>query len=262
MPKRLSFVTPIAYDYKRALDAIDAYYPIADEIVLGLDQARISWSRKSFPFDNDDFSASIKVIDKENKIRVIEDNFHARSNPMDNDTQERQRLADCCADDHWVVQVDSDEIILNPETFADWMRSHAKIENSIRGEFITVFKVFGDSALIVKRPKRTMIHVASIKGVPFTMGRNTEQPPQVSPLVVFHNSWGRTREDLWMKLENWGHSADFDIAAYLKMWDSVTLDNFPNFTNIHPLYGPNWPGLELVDLKQYRARAASIRMRR
>ena len=37
----LTFITPLAYDYAYSYATIEAYYGIADEIILGVDKDRI-----------------------------------------------------------------------------------------------------------------------------------------------------------------------------------------------------------------------------
>ncbi len=247
----LSFVTPIAYDYKYAMGTIRSYYTIANEIILGLDEDRISWSNNKFEFDDDYFAAFIKEIDKDNKITIAEGNFHSHKRPIDNDTDERQRLCNACKEGNWVIQIDSDETLQNPIDFEQWMKE-ANRDHLIKAEWITVYRIFGDDALVVERPQKAMIPVGSVQGTKLNLCRETSQPDSHSNLVLLHNSWGRTRAELKQKLENWGHSQDFDTDKYLELWDSIDMDNYQNYTNLHPLNGPLWPKLRKVKLQDYR----------
>jgi hypothetical protein len=65
---------------------------------------------------------------------------------------------------------------------------------------------------------------------------------------LLHWSWGRTPAEVRQKLENWGHSGDFNIEKFFSQWESVTLENYTQFRNLHPLNPPLWERLELVKL--------------
>ena len=82
-PAPLSFVTLVSFNCEFLRPVIESYYSIAQEIVLGLDQDRISFSGNKFDFDDETFRKMIREIDVEGKIRVIEDNFHSFSYPME-----------------------------------------------------------------------------------------------------------------------------------------------------------------------------------
>jgi len=103
----LSFITPIAYDYRYAFSAIRSYYDIAEEIILGLDESLISWSGKPFEMDKSELFGFINEIDVEAKIFVITGNFHESKNPMENDTAERCILSQHARPGNWVCMIDS-----------------------------------------------------------------------------------------------------------------------------------------------------------
>lgn len=65
-------------------------------------------------------------------------------------------------------------------------------------------------------------------------------------------SWGRNPEEIKQKLENWGHSKDFDTKKYFNIWDNVSLENYKEKKFLHPLGLKQWwKELELVDIKQF-----------
>lgn len=242
----LSFITLIAYDYRYALRTIQSYYSIADEIILGLDRDRISFSNLKFPFDDEDFFTSIEQLDTHRKIRVIEENFHSHGHPLENEHYERKTLANHCKPGNWIIQIDSDEYILNPQEFKDWIKQ-APGDVGIQGRWVTVFKQFGDDYLLVEEPDPFIAIGTKCRDLYIDL-RRTDQVQVRSPMIMLHQAWGRSRADLERKLRNWGHSRDFNIDQYLHLWDSVNLENYRQFKDFHPLYPPYWPSLEKVRL--------------
>ena len=238
----LSFVVTVAYDYKYLPPVIKSLYSIADEIILGLDQDRISWSRNPYEFDTAKFQSMTRELDPEGKIRVVEGDFHSRTYPMDNDTYERNYLSLKCKKGNWIIQIDSDEILLNPEEFKDWIDS-GKGSGVILANWILVYKKIGDELLVVDREKHYHAVGTRLQGG-YIGARYTGQNQKVSPLRLLHFSYGRTPEEMWVKLKNWGHSQDFDTDKYFEFWKNVGLDNYSELKNIHPMEGSAWPSLK------------------
>lgn len=243
----LSFVTLIAYDFGLALRTIQSYYHIADEILLGIDQDRISFSNIKFPFDSEEFFSAIKKLDTDDKIRVIQQNFHSHDHPMDNDQHERRVLASMCKPGNWIIQIDADEYLLNSGEFFEWIKS-VPDDIGITGRWVTIFKQFDDEYLLIEEPD-AFIAIGTKARDRYIASRRTDQVHIKSPLIMLHQAWGRSRKDLEQKLRNWAHSRDFNIENYLKLWDSVNLDNYTSFKNFHPISPGWWPSLEKVQFK-------------
>jgi hypothetical protein len=241
----LSFVTPLAYDWKYAFGAIRSYYAIADEIILGVDAERISWSKKPFSFDDQAVSHFVAEIDTDKKIRIIQDNFHTLDAPMANETAERKQLGAACRAGNWVVQIDSDEILLNPLVFQKFISS-VNPDASVMASWAPVYKIFGNKALVVGGFQEA-VRVATHSPHLYRFARVTDQTPVLSPLLLLHLAWCRTEEELLQKLTNWGHSTEIDIEKTVGLWRATTLENYQQLRNFHPLYGPLWQFLQVVD---------------
>ena len=241
----LSFVTLLAYDWKYAFSAIRGYYDIADEILLGIDRDRISWSGKPFVLDDQALARFIAEIDGLKKIRVQEGNFHSAGSPLENDTMERRELGCACRAGNWVVQIDSDEVLANAGEFRSFMEGMQQ-DCCVRAHWLSVYKIMGDKALVIGGVPESPC-VATRSPQRYISARVTDQPQVVSPLRLLHMSWGRTEEELVQKLTNWSHSRDFDVAAAVGLWRSVNLSNYHTWHNFHPMYGPTWPYLEVRD---------------
>lgn len=243
----LSFYTPIAYDYEYALDSIKSYYKIANEIILAIDEDLISWSNKKFDISSEFFD-KIKILDIDKKITIIFSNFHKFQEPLRNDTFERNYISELCKKENYIIGIDSDEILLNAEEFRDWIQNF-DISFDITCQWMTVYKKFNNSLLITS-PLETAEIGTNLRSS-CVKARITKNRTKLSPLKVLHFSWGRTREQILQKLQNWSHSRDFDLNNYMKIWDYVTLENYKELKNFHPLKLKNvWQKLELMDLNE------------
>jgi hypothetical protein len=243
----LSFVTLLAYDYRYCYQAIRSYYDIADEIILGLDADRLTWSKRPFAIDLEEVRAFVAEVDRDRKIRVIERDFHGEDTPMKNDTRERSLLSREAAPGNWVVQVDADEILMNAADFRAWLLAEAPADHLILARWLSVFKVFGDQVLVVDPPGEA-VPVATMARGEYVMARLTGQPQAMSPLQVLHFSWGRTPQELRQKLDNWSHAQDFNVEDFYAFWDGVTLDNYTQARDFHPLDPPVWGALKRATL--------------
>ena len=248
---KLSFVCTIAYDFQHAFKSILSYYEIADEIILGLDKDRISWSKHGFDFDSKVFFDWINLYDSQNKIKVYEDNFHKSEEPMENEVAERNYLSKLCKEENYIVSIDSDEVILNQKEFLDWMINKNVDGQDIKANWITIYKVIENKAFVTL-PHET-VNVGTNLRDNYKKGRITSSSEVVlSPLKILHFSWGRTREQLIQKLQNFGHSKDFNIYKQVDVWDSINLNNYSRIKNFHPLNLKQWwTGLELLDLNSF-----------
>ena len=239
---KLSFYTPIAYDYEYSYKTIQSYYDIADEIILAIDKDRISWSGKKYDLDNS-FYDKIIQIDSCKKIKVIEENFHHSSKPLENETNERNFILSKCTGD-FVIGIDSDEVLLNSTEFLKWFKS-TKIECDISCTLKTVFKQI-DKKLLVCLPYESTV-IGTARGNKYLKCRITGNKTIISPLEILHHSWGRTEQDVLQKLQNWGHSKDFNISNYFNVWKSVSLHNYEEKRFLHPLGLKQWwQRLELI----------------
>jgi hypothetical protein len=245
----LSFVSLLAYDYRFFFESLPSYYALADEIILGLDKDRLTWKKQPFNFDAQAVGAFIGRIDTQKKIRFAQGDFHSLPQPILNDTNERSQLGQLCKPENWVVQIDSDEIVQNGDEFKDWLLANDPRGYQVVGTWISVFKSFGDKVLVVD-PSIEQVPVATMSRGLYRSARMTSEPGILSPLRLLHFSWGRTPQELKQKLENWSHNADFNVQAYFDLWQSVTLENYHQIRNFHPLNGPAWLSLRLATLQR------------
>ncbi|MGA3065742.1 MAG: hypothetical protein ABSF29_02725 [Tepidisphaeraceae bacterium] len=244
----LSFITLLSYDYRYAFTAIRSYYDIAGEIILGLDADRLTWSQHPFQIDMDELHSQIKQIDIAHKLRLVEGNFHASQRPMDNDTNERSELSLQCSPGNWIVQIDCDETLMNAREFRDWL-INCDPQKRVHALWFSVFKVYGDRALVIHPPSETPPIATQLRGQ-YDYSRRTKQNPVLSPLMLLHFSWGRTPDEVRQKLANWSHTRDFDTQSFLNSWESLTLQNYRDYHNFHPIAPALWRGLALAEKRR------------
>lgn len=245
----LSFYTPIAYDFKYAFATILSYYDIANEIILGIDNEFISWSNKKFEFNEKIFLDKIEEIDIHKKIKIIKNNFHSNKIPKVNDTQERNYISSFCKKENYILGIDSDEILLNPNEFKDWFQNF-DISSDIECTFYNVYKMFKNELLFLKPIETTVLGTRF--GNSYINFRHTSKKYKMSPLKILHFSWSRSEQELLQKLQNWGHSKDFNILKQLDIWRKINLENFKYEKLIHPLNIKNaWLELEQLNLESF-----------
>lgn len=231
---RLCFYTLLAYDYKLAFASIKSYYDIADEIILAVDSARISFTGKPFKFDEDDVNAFIKRIDTKKKIKLVQQPFFDASlSSLDNEVSERNKISLMFPEDAYVIAIDSDEVLINPDEFWMWF-SGQEIKDDLEAISYTIYKRFEDR-LLVSEPFEKVIIGTYNKGQ-YRLHRATHSDVRIKcPLKIMHCSWGRAREDVLVKLENCSYGNSINKDEFIKAWDAVSVDNHSNAKIIHPL---------------------------
>src|SRR5688572_26448148 len=172
----LSFVALAAYDYPYLLRSLPTYYAIADEIVIGLDRDRVSWARQPFSFDDAAFRGAIAALDVEQKVRVVEQDFHLHERPLHNETHERNVLSSFCSEGNWIVQIDSDEYMINPAEFKAFIDRYDRDDVCLHANWITVFKSFGRKHLVIDahQPYDATVPFAVRRRMAYTTARNVD----------------------------------------------------------------------------------------
>jgi hypothetical protein len=260
MINKKSVISLISYDAKYLPNSIKQYYPYVDEIVLGLDKDRITWSNNSFSFDEESLWNSLKQLDTDNKIVIVEEDFHKSAIAIENDNYERNYLKSQCSND-LIFSFDADEVLLNAKNFFTNFYGIAKDyikHKDICMTWATPYKTIDDYTLIIANEDGTPFFgenqgIATHKDNTFVYARWTDKSASghnriMSPLVAIHWSLCRDKEDLHQKIHNIGHSDLVEKDPFYAVWDQVTLDNFETLKNFKTsgLGGAQWPCLVAV----------------
>jgi hypothetical protein len=253
----ISVISLISYDAHYLPSSISRYYKYVDEIVLGLDESRISWSGNSFTFDESSLWSALKAIDVDNKISVVEDNFHKSAIAIENDNYERNFLKNYCTN-KLILSIDADEEILNAaEFFNNYLPIASRYTKKVDFcmTWLTPYKIIDDTVLVIVNEDDSFFHgekqaVLSNKEATYTYARWTDisatgKNRVLSPLAALHWSLCRTEEELYQKINNIGHSNIAATDPFFNTWKAVTLDNYKQLRNFKTAGTGNiqWPKL-------------------
>lgn len=260
----------ISYDYEYAFQSIPLLYPQADRLVLAVDKDRRTWSGGSFTLPGDFFD-KIKKLDPDGKIEVLEGDFYVPGlSVMENDTRERNLLAEYLGPGGWHIQVDSDEYFVDFRGFCQYLHS---LESSgkdweVSAHWLTLLKQERDGWFFIDSDQECF--PVATNAPRYEQARNNFSSDleriQV-PFWAIHQSWARTELEIEQKLRSWSHAKDFSTEAYFQFWKSISEQNFMYLKNIHPLTPHFWPALgyregDLKSLLEYTAeRAEAFRLR-
>jgi len=261
MASKKSAISLISYDANRFLPkSIERYYNYVDEIILGIDKDRITWSGNSFSINEEALWKELSQIDGDGKISIIEEDFHQSQVAIENDNFERNFLKAQCSND-WVFSFDADEILINAkEFFYDFCPLVELYKNKmdICMTWATPYKVVTDEegnsqTLVIANTDGSPFFgenqgVVTSKDSTFTYARWTDKSAAgdkrlMSPLVALHWSLCRPDKELHEKINNIGHSDLVEQDPFYQIWSKVTWDNYHELENFKTsgLGGAQWP---------------------
>jgi len=234
-----SVISLISYDAHLLPNSIKSYYDYVDEIVLGLDKDRFTWSHQSFTFDENKLWAELKKIDTKGKISVIEEHFHPSGLAIENDNYERNVLKSHCTND-WIMSFDADEELINPkEFFYSWcplFEPYYK-KYDLTFTWFLPWKEFEEDILMIAEEDTSFIKserqgFATYKNNQFTYARWTNNQFRIeTPLCILHWSLCRNEKDLNQKINNIGHSDRVKEDPFFDIWKQTTLQNYEQLRN-------------------------------
>lgn len=244
----------VAYDWSLLQNSLPLIYEHSDRICISLDKDRISWTGNSFEFDEVGFKNLIQSIDVDKKIEIYEDDFHLPElGPMKNEVRQREMMAEFLGkNDGWQLQLDSDEYFLNFKGFVSYLKKlQPKRLTNVCCPLIILYKRIDEGFLVVdpsEFKKIEFIQIAS-KTPHFEHGRRNGYFNHYTDFCILHQSWARTKEEVWQKLNNWGHRYDADIQEYFDLWNKANINNYREYINFNQVAPEAWPRLALLPLK-------------
>jgi len=242
---------PISYDYKYLYHSLPLLYEHADRITLAVDKDYRTWTGIPFTIE-DSFWNWLKQIDTHKKIRIYRDDFFVPDlSPMENQTRERNLLAQYMGPGGWHIQVDSDEYFIDFEAFVRFLHRHSRLV--IRGHpkmdigafLIPMYKQIPGGYLYVPDTYETFILATNKPD--YVFARKCGYPVLYSNTLLFHQTWARTPQEVLQKVSSIGARTEFDTAKYYHLWQSIDAHNYPSIRNFHPLLPHVWPRLEKGD---------------
>jgi hypothetical protein len=239
----------IAYDWYLLEYSLPLVYDASDEICLSIDVNRTSWSGLRYSFDEEGFRELVSRIDKGKKIRLLEENFYDKSlSPMQNEVRQRNRMAAFLGEGGWHIQLDCDEYFVDYKGFIKYLEQLPKARTSrvnVCCAWIVLYKKTENGFLYVNPERKDnlyFIQVAS-RHPNYEHGRRNGDFNICAPFYLVHQSWARSSSEILEKVENWGHSNEFDSKSYFDKWNIIDENNYAEVRNFHPTEPELFPSL-------------------
>jgi len=238
----------VSYDYLYLKEALPRIYNEADSITLAIDKDGKTWSGNNIHIP-DSFFVWLKEYDKDNKIKIYQDSFHVPGlSPLDSDTRERNMLGQFMGKGGWHIQLDSDEYFLDFKDFCDFLRKlDIDKDTLIYAQWITLFKQNGNDYFLINAEET--FPLATSNPVYKAIRVSESQNPMYTGFKVIHQSWARGEDEIKLKLNNWGHTNDFDVDSYFEFWKMINKQTYRYVRSFHPLDSWLWPSLHYFEAK-------------
>lgn len=244
----------VAYDWELLRYSIPQIYEHADIICLSIDKERRSWSGEIFTWNEKGFRDLIAQLDPLKKILVYEDIFYRPDlSPMQNEVVQRNKIAQFLGEGGWHIQLDADEYFINFKGFVQYLKKFKSNRNvNICCPLINLYKQLHNGFLWIKPSTFSQVEFIQIatQRPSYEHGRRNGYFNILTSFSILHQSWARTEEEIWEKLNNWGHKLDFDTQKYFELWKEANEFNFHHYKNFHHLKPEVWPELDFIKSDQ------------
>lgn len=239
----------MAGDPAWSAQSITSYYDLVERIVVSYDVDGLSWA--GHPMDVDGTIARILEVDTAHKVELLPGRWHGSDRfILDVETSQRQEALDGASKDvDWVLQIDSDEVVLSPERLAHYIAEadrcgaealhfplrhvfqraldgrlieHAGRWGSARASYPGPVAVKGGTTLTLCRQAAGAEHFRVDVAPANTDPAHRHDAPVhavVSPdEAIMHMSWVRTEEQMGSKARVSGHAGERDWEKMLRRW--------------------------------------------
>ena len=271
---RVGAVMVVQNDAETVERSLASFYDHVERIVVSTDLRR-GWSGKSIT--PDDTVARIRAFDRDSKIEIIEGDFYQHTEPMLNDTAQRQftsdRLKARAPGLDWIVQVDADEVFqdftyfkeaLNAQSTAvvgvswRWMLLFNRLDD---GRYLVIVNQDGEPILeqfaVAHRPEYALASCREAT-LPLRGGKPDKAAQYIAPLdlpfgkAVLHYSYAKSKKRVQEKLQTWSHAHEINADAFFALWQRSKTD-WRSLHDFHPTYPIAWPALRPFALEELRA---------
>jgi hypothetical protein len=228
--------------------SIASYYGLVDQILVSYDEGGRSWTGQPLPVEQ--CLDAIRTLDTERKVSLLPGRFwRPGEHPMDNETYQRQVCLDAMqASADWIIQLDTDEILLDQAAFARELAvADVTGRNGLEYPARWLYASLGGDRYL-ERSRRlggiaagypgavavragTRLRVARQGADPLWRvdfrPRNTDparsRDASVDSVVgaqqgIAHLSWVRSEEELRAKGRSSGHARDLDWDRDIDRW--------------------------------------------
>ncbi len=239
----------IAYDWEMLKLSLPIVYNEVDTICLSLDIDRKTWAGNTFDFDSKSFYKYVNEIDTQNKIIIYEDDFFIdTASTMKNEVYQRNKMAEKLGKGGWHIQIDVDEYFTEIKSFVNFLKKkHDFLKNkdiNICLPIYTMFKKTNHGFFFVKG-KPEWFSIAT-NNPSYSFGRRNGYFNLLFDSPIIHQSWAREESEILQKIKNWGHKDDFDTQSFFRKWKSLSVQNYLDWENFHPIEEGVWEKLILI----------------
>lgn len=228
--------------------SVGAYYDRVDRIILSYDETATSWTGTPLPVE--ECLEIIEALDTQNKCVHAPGRFSRLDrDPLDNDTYQRQQALDAASDGaDWVLQLDTDEVMLDADRFfGSLVRAEATGASAMHfpsrwlysrvapGQFLEASSRFWRPIASFPGPLaiRAGSRLAQSRQAPVPHYRVDLRPWNTDPAhhhetfvhevvppeaAVLHYSWVRDHDTIRRKFGWSGHAADYTKPRVYERW--------------------------------------------
>lgn len=241
----------VSYDFELLKNAIPQIYIESDSIFLAIDINRKTWNGASIIISQSFFDW-IETYDTDKKITIYEDDFYEPElTTMQCEVRERKMLAKKMGVGNWIIQLDADEYFINFKKFVDFLKSKnhllknpEKHRVQIYPFHVTLYKQLENGYLYVNEATKTVV---ATNYPDYRVGRKTQGKVIYTNSLILHESLSRNREDLVLKLSNWGHNTEVDLDGFMSKWDTVNESNYKTMSGFFFLEPSVWEHLDYIE---------------
>jgi hypothetical protein len=106
---------------------------------------------------------------------------------------------------------------------------------------VTLFRQLPDGYLYIEN-NEYFSFITNQSSYTYIRNNNTVRN-HYSNIKVIHQSWARTEDEIQVKIKNWGHRDDFNTQIYFEFWKNLSISNYINYKNLHPIVPEVWDKL-------------------
>jgi len=242
----------LSYDYKYIFNSLRQVYEYSDKIYICYDQDGKTWAGNDCTIPEEIFD-TIKELDSQNKIIFYSDRFYLEGKTaIELDTRQRNMLAEKMGKGGWHLQIDSDEYPVHFEKLVSFLKKHQyllknphKTPVNFFVSFVTLFKQTPDGFFVISPYTEACFLITNVPR--YVNARLPENPYYLRlNFNIIHQSWARSKDEIYQKIHNWGHNNDFDIDEFFNKWNNLNAENYGDFKDFHPLAPDHWKELQFI----------------
>ncbi|SEB83931.1 hypothetical protein SAMN04489806_1913 [Paramicrobacterium humi] len=258
------------------------YYPLLDALVIPVPHGDVGWT--GVGVDVAGVMAKVRKMDVRGLAETVHGSWVNPDEPMRADTAQRQTALDALAGDvDWVIQMDNDEYMPEPQALLAAIDEAEKrgldaVEWPMRVLYRRtrshMFEIVGSGGearydwpgAVALRPHLTLTDARRVVGpylrvtvagddVSLQLRHPTENGEVrwagiAAEQAIIHNSWARSPRQIRQKTRSWGHAAGLrGIVYYAATWLPSPLTWWA-IRDLHPFARGLWPRLNRRPIAQ------------